>query len=572
MRNIRRNIRDTVRSGASAVAVVIDVVGSRVSVRLSTRGAIYRNLSLVGGPVSVGDLVHVDFTTYEPTVVAPGRPYEAAFEALEAYVEPPYSETGEVTEPESGMIEVYLSGEWSASGSAGQWWKDPTAGSFFDANSEGLDAARSYATQGSAIFLPRGEIGGNHWFWYGITLIGYGQGETMLTGQITFRNGYYVRELSFVRSANSSNYEVGVVVYGDGYFYQTDFTCVNYGSGESVGFINDQVSANAIFDECHFEADVGIWGNANGGRNGYLSPNRFRIYNWSGGPPSWYNEYDGEILRFHGEDTFTAGDWVLDGFALHFHCGLYDKSAAKIYLIWDALAYTGHGETNIYSSSSENGHIFEDMSFYLDPVYGGTPNPAQCPEIPVEDESVFTHHQGLPSYSSYGPGSRLSLSWLHQDHGLGSDITTGSAGEQSERTVTDWTPYPNHQNESCYVWLNRRMGDTSGSDSRFSQNGYDLDLYLRYAYIIDYEGWKKWIVPLLFTARLRQCSFDCGTYDVRAENYCHVIADSASYAEIVKKLGSVTLEANLGIPDFSATAPTDPYPGQLWYPIEDIEA
>ncbi|MHA2084004.1 MAG: hypothetical protein ACXABD_09640 [Candidatus Thorarchaeota archaeon] len=568
MRRIGRNIRDTVRRGTSQAAVVIDVAGSKVSVRLSNRGAIYRNLDLVGGPVSIGDFVHVDFTTDDPTVVAPGRPYEAQFEALEDAIEPPDSDVGTVAEPESGMIEVYLPGEWSASGSAGQYWKDPTAGSFFDANSEGMDTARSYAVPGSAIFTPRGEIGGDHWFWYGITLIGYGQGESFLTGQITFRNSYHVRDVSFVRSTNSAGGEVGVVVYGDGYFYQCDFTGVNYGAGYSIGIMNDQMSSYPIFDNCHFDADVGMWGNANGGKNSIVSPNRFYITN--SGSHGWHVEYMSALwMRFHEETDFAAEEFMIDGFTLHFLCGLYDFDAVQVKVIFECIWGTGHGETNHYTESGEKGHWLEDMSFYFDPVYGGgTPNPAQAPEIPVEDESHFTHRLGFPSYSDYGPGDTISMVWNYQDHGLGSDVSSGSAGNQSERTSTDWTPYPNHQHEGAYMWLTRRMGNSSGSDARFNQDGYDLDMRPKYVYFVDGEGYKRWVYPMLFSARLYQCSFDCGTWDVRAEDYCHVIADSPSYNEAEKVLGNITLDANLGIPDFGATAPDNPYPGQLWYPID----
>lgn len=571
-RNIARSVRTSVRSGTSAPAVVIDVAGSKVSVRLSTRGAVYRNLNLVGGPVDIGDQVHVDFTTDEPTVVAPGRSYEADFEALEEAITPPITEAAEIEEFESGMIEVYQVGEWASSGSGGQWWKDPTAGSFFDATDANLDIAIGYAEPGSAIFLPRHEFGGNHAFWYGQTIIGYGQGETVLTGQITFRHDFYVRELSFVRSFTSSGTQGAVIVYGDGYFYQVDFTCINYGSGDSIGLYNDVMSSVLVFDECHFEADVGLWGNANGGYTGALYSNRFLLANWAGMPP-WYVEYMGQgILRFHGEDTFTAGNWMVDGFRLILYSRLYDKDPSKVVMLWDCvLDWNNHGETNYYSSQDEDGHSFEDNSFWKDYGSPGSADPTKVPVIPVEDETVFTHKAGVPLYSSYAPGWRMQMEWTHQDHGLGADMSTGSAGDQSERTATNWGYQ--EQEEWTYYWLVRRMGDAdSGSDARLQQDGYDLDLYLKYAWVQDWQGWKVWLAPNLFRAKLTRSSFDCGTYDVRAQYFCNVVVDPPTYGEIENYLGNIVLESNLGIPDFSATEPSDPYPGMLWYPMEDVGA
>ena len=81
-RNLPKTIRGTVKAGTSFPARVLDTIGGRVNVRLSDNGAIYRNLKLVGGPVDAGELVHVDFTTEEPTVVAPGKDYDKIFEDI----------------------------------------------------------------------------------------------------------------------------------------------------------------------------------------------------------------------------------------------------------------------------------------------------------------------------------------------------------------------------------------------------------------------------------------------------------------------------------------------------------
>jgi hypothetical protein len=214
--------------------------------------------------------------------------------------------------------------------------------------------------------------------------------------------------------------------------------------------------------------------------------------------------------------------------------------------------------------------MFEDMSFFLDPVYGspghGGFHSGMTPEIPVEDESVVEYVNGESSYSSYGPGDILKTIWTNQDHGLGSDVSTGSAGNQSIRTSTNWNPPPSEQAEWAYFWIIRRMGaDSTGSDTRFNQNGYNLDLIPKYAYAIDDSGWKRWIYPIKFNGRMGQCTFNCGTYDVVAENFSTVICDPPSYNEIEKKLGNVVLESDVGVAVVSSTPPSEPYPGQLWY-------
>lgn len=73
MSRISRNIRQTVKQGNLFPATVIDIHGPRATVRLSGNGAVYHNLAITGGPIFLGDIVHVDFTTTIPTIVAPSN-------------------------------------------------------------------------------------------------------------------------------------------------------------------------------------------------------------------------------------------------------------------------------------------------------------------------------------------------------------------------------------------------------------------------------------------------------------------------------------------------------------------
>jgi len=70
---INKNIRLAVKRGTSYPAVVTDVIGNRASAKLSIGGATVHNLKVVGGPIEVGEVVNVDYTTPEPTIVAAGK-------------------------------------------------------------------------------------------------------------------------------------------------------------------------------------------------------------------------------------------------------------------------------------------------------------------------------------------------------------------------------------------------------------------------------------------------------------------------------------------------------------------
>jgi hypothetical protein len=70
---INKNVRLAVKRGASYPAVITDIAGDRASAKLSLNGATVHNLKVVGGPVSIGDIAQVDYTTLEPTIVATGK-------------------------------------------------------------------------------------------------------------------------------------------------------------------------------------------------------------------------------------------------------------------------------------------------------------------------------------------------------------------------------------------------------------------------------------------------------------------------------------------------------------------
>src|SRR5512138_335591 len=77
--SLSQSLRTSVRQGNLIPAVVLDTHGDRATVRLSNsaHGAIFQALEVTGGPVAKGQRIKVDFTTNPPTIVAPGKPYDA---------------------------------------------------------------------------------------------------------------------------------------------------------------------------------------------------------------------------------------------------------------------------------------------------------------------------------------------------------------------------------------------------------------------------------------------------------------------------------------------------------------
>ena len=74
MSKLGTSIRSKVRQGSLFNAEVIDIGVGVASVRLGPRGAVYSNLKVVGGPVVVGQVVRIDFSTNPPQIVAIGAP------------------------------------------------------------------------------------------------------------------------------------------------------------------------------------------------------------------------------------------------------------------------------------------------------------------------------------------------------------------------------------------------------------------------------------------------------------------------------------------------------------------
>jgi len=84
MNRIPQNVRGVKKTATQYPAIVVDAHGRRASARLSGNGATIHNLRVVGGPVDIGEEVHVDYTTPEPTIVAMAKSWATMDDLLRA--------------------------------------------------------------------------------------------------------------------------------------------------------------------------------------------------------------------------------------------------------------------------------------------------------------------------------------------------------------------------------------------------------------------------------------------------------------------------------------------------------
>jgi len=463
MRNIPRSTRAAVRQGNSYPSTVIDKIKDRVSVRLSTNGAIYRNLKLVGGPVSVGQLVYTDFTTPEPTVVAPGIDYSGRFEQIENMFDDQLPRPEGPIDPvyESDQIEVYQEGYWMRE-STGEFVKLGKP-QYFPVDATGLQGAIEACYIYGAIWIPdtpTGGIAGNFDFWYYQSVFGKGRTKTQITGQTTWRTGWYIQGLTLEHpvTAGPGAYNVGMVLYGDGFMRDITVNCYGISSGSGIGICNTEMSATWVADSCLINADIGLYGNIFGPGEGLEYIAQAEIgWTHSGMAlpafPAGHDSEDDDILHQH--DYLVFCDHAMSKHDLHFygkfyemyddyfHCDaacmvlkstLYGNNADEAYhegatydhidMWWlcsgssaaqekDANGWlnsgsngSNFGEVNRYRSNHDlgylergnsSGHFIMDKSFWHFYLAGtiGDQSPTYIPEIPFETRTLWDGKIGV---------------------------------------------------------------------------------------------------------------------------------------------------------------------------------
>jgi hypothetical protein len=181
--NLGKDIRKRVRHGTQMPAVVIDVVGSSASARLSANGAIYRNLSVVGGPAQIGDPCYVDLTTPKPTIVMVSKSWLTEDDLNRALRRLQF---GLGTGFDIDRIWVFAPGAGATP---------------YSRDGSGLYDALQGASSGSKVVVPAGEISGSFEIPKGVELEGMGAERTRIFGVITgadqaSMNGIWVQSSS----------------------------------------------------------------------------------------------------------------------------------------------------------------------------------------------------------------------------------------------------------------------------------------------------------------------------------------------------------------------------------------
>jgi hypothetical protein len=239
MSRISRSVRRAIKEGSLFPAIIVEYGGGRASARLSTNGAIYTNLEVVGGTPKRNDPCWIDFSTSTPYIIV-----EHAQEQASAVVVPPKPSRANV----GSKTTTGTSGSSGSVGGAAYGVILYAAGvvkAAYDANQSGLSSAISESTNGDAIFLPNGTIGGDHTIPTGVSLFGLTRYGAVLSGQITLSGGNYIENLSMSGSGASNR----VVVTGDVTIRSCDIDQFN-GSYDALRI----TGGYSLFRECHIEA------------------------------------------------------------------------------------------------------------------------------------------------------------------------------------------------------------------------------------------------------------------------------------------------------------------------------
>lgn len=219
MSKLGRDIRSNVKSGASIPAIVIDVFYGKVTVKLAGNGAIMRNLSVVGGPVEAGTLVQVDFTTYEPTVVALGQE-QIELSDISDYID-------SLITPGQGSSFTWRVLHFSQGVLMETYTPDAT----------GLADALSDASDG-IVMIPAVDISGSFTLSSGVTLVGIDSERSRILGDLLAYGS--IANMGIINSASSSSELYAINAQPSTYdeSYRNVYAkCTNTGSGDAIGAI-----------------------------------------------------------------------------------------------------------------------------------------------------------------------------------------------------------------------------------------------------------------------------------------------------------------------------------------------
>lgn len=241
MTRINKNIRNAVKRGTQYPAVVIDVHGSRASARLSTSGAIVHNLAVIGGPVAVGELVSVDYTTQEPTIVAIAREW-----LTESDLNAALKKLGNDSflNRFSWKILNFAQGELI---------------NVYDPSDDGFDEAIAGTPSGGHVLLPSIELEDDHSVSGGVRIVGMSRSATIINGQLSLGGDGGVENLKIYNAASSSSPLFGIKGAGLGtaIIQNCDISAINSGSGSAYALNDNGVTMYVYNSKIYGSASSG---------------------------------------------------------------------------------------------------------------------------------------------------------------------------------------------------------------------------------------------------------------------------------------------------------------------------
>jgi hypothetical protein len=184
---LSRVIKTSTKSGISVPATVVDLFYGRASVKLSGNGALMRRLEIVGGPVSVGQRVKVDFTTPEPTVVAVGQE-GLTVEDMEDWLR----KNKDMAWGSAGLTQITIS-----------LYHDGSLFSMYESSVSGLGQAIADSEAGDAIWLPEVDLEGDFTLMPETDLVGISSRQSIIRGTIYQDIGCTLENLTVIRADNS---------------------------------------------------------------------------------------------------------------------------------------------------------------------------------------------------------------------------------------------------------------------------------------------------------------------------------------------------------------------------------
>lgn len=550
---IKQSVRRTAKQGNLIPAVVRAVRGDKATVQLSTSGAIMRMLGVVGGPVEIGQNVHVDFTTSPPLVVAPSKPAaqqlgiieEGGFKKRAPFTYPGDNSTGGDRHYDD-MIEVYAGPPPAVGKPHGM------AKAVYNPDAEGFQAALDIVIDGDVIYVPQCTISSVNFevpnlptlqstpAVQNLYVIGRARADTVFSNCYWITsNNVTVRDMTFSYSANMSSDAVNTIVYGRSTFYNCNFVVANSGIGRAANAWI-MFSSKARFINCTMTSDdlgilCGSLGNSAYLWADYQGNMEYAHYHGvPPGTPAYFTELtSGSRVGTMWQGYTPEGDeYYYSGlyWTISFPPGRKRPAEYKVKLTCEIATTDPAGE--VFTSGSW-GHIVEDntrMSGYL----GYEFEPDWDWMSPDDNGApLFKNGWALSEGETYTDGDMITFQW--------SNTTAGSNNNWAFCT----TLYQDAAHEP--------------------NTAYNHYLIFHQIYILYPDGSKEWLYPQKPYAYLEDCTLTSTLCDLYAAGRSIIEVSDCSY-DPDKTFGYIIVWVN-GHPSavVGDLEPLTTYPGQMWF-------